>query len=282
MRRAPRSAPTPRSRRCRSCGRPRHGRRAGAGRGDRATRVLSNADPKRTFLGLVREGPSCRPTSSARIRAYRCEGASMKMNLAVAELPARSRHRRRGRVRPYHRGLVQLTKPLADLDADQASARPGSPPTAPTWSCASRACTIRRSRPRAGTSSRSGFARSPTGWRDEDMGRHQGAGGRPCDRPSRRVHAEPAGRDPASRGPLAARPGAPPLAHGRPSPARRHGARPAVVPAARCADRRTTARRCAGSTCAARARIPAAASPARTAGTAHARSCATRRQARRR
>ena len=35
-------------------------------RRSRAARVLSNADPKRTFLGLVGRGARCRPTSSAR------------------------------------------------------------------------------------------------------------------------------------------------------------------------------------------------------------------------
>lgn len=94
-----------------------------------ATRVLSNADPKRTFLGLV--GEERLPADFVgSLRAYRCEGASMKINLAVAELP-----RVRGlagdgdadRVLPYHRGLIQITKPLADLDRDQASARAGVP-----------------------------------------------------------------------------------------------------------------------------------------------------------
>ena len=52
----------------------------------------------------------------------------MKINLAVAELP-----RVRGvdgdgdGVQPYHRGLIQISKPLADLDVDQASAQAGIP-----------------------------------------------------------------------------------------------------------------------------------------------------------
>ena len=92
----------------------------------RALRVLSNADPKRTFLGLV--DPSALPADFlGRIEAYRCEGASMKMNLAVAELPRVRGYDEGDGVRPYHRGLVQLTKPLLALDADQASARAGIP-----------------------------------------------------------------------------------------------------------------------------------------------------------
>ena len=90
----------------------------------RAVRVLSNADPRRTFLDLV--GEDRLPEAFVRsIRAYRCEGASMKINLAVAELP-RLRGDRSSGVAPYHRGLVQITKPLEELDADQAAARSGT------------------------------------------------------------------------------------------------------------------------------------------------------------
>jgi phytoene dehydrogenase-like protein len=85
--------------------------------------VLSNADPKRTFLSLIEPGDL--PSSFvSRIRAYRCEGASLKMNLAVAELPMLRGETGVG-VRDYHRGLVQITKPLADLDRDQGLARAG-------------------------------------------------------------------------------------------------------------------------------------------------------------
>ena len=90
-------------------------------------RVLSNADPKRTFLGLV--GRDRLPSGFVgSLDAYRCQGASMKINLAVAELPrVRGVDGDGGDVQPYHRGLIQITKPLADLDVDQASARAGIP-----------------------------------------------------------------------------------------------------------------------------------------------------------
>ena len=91
----------------------------------KAARVVSNADPKRTFLTLV--GEAALPDSfAASVRAYRCEGASMKINLAVAELP-HVRGGERGGVQPYHGGLIQFTKPLTDLDEDQDSARRGIP-----------------------------------------------------------------------------------------------------------------------------------------------------------
>jgi len=91
----------------------------------RASRVLSNADPKRTFLTLLEE--SDLPAAFvAAVNAYRCEGASLKINLAVAELPLLRNSLGQG-IQPYHRGLIQITKELAELDRDQASARAGIP-----------------------------------------------------------------------------------------------------------------------------------------------------------
>jgi phytoene dehydrogenase-like protein len=90
-----------------------------------AARVVSNADPKRTFLTLL--DPAVLPDSfAASVRAYRCEGASMKINLAVAELP-QARGAEGSGVQPYHGGLIQFTKPLTDLDRDQDGARSGVP-----------------------------------------------------------------------------------------------------------------------------------------------------------
>ena len=91
----------------------------------RADIVVSNADPVRTYRSLV--GPEHLPPEVlAAIDAYRIEGASVKLNLAVAELP-RLPGSTTTAIEPYHRGLLQLTKPLGDLDADQASARAGHP-----------------------------------------------------------------------------------------------------------------------------------------------------------
>jgi phytoene dehydrogenase-like protein len=87
-----------------------------------AATVLSNADPKRTLLGLVDETALDADLRSA-LGAYRCEGASMKINLAVGELP-RIAGTPAGE-QEYHRGLTQLTVPLAKMDADQAGAREG-------------------------------------------------------------------------------------------------------------------------------------------------------------
>ena len=93
-----------------------------------AATVLSNADPKRTLLGLVGRD-RLDPDTAAAIDAYRCEGASLKINLALGELP-RIAGTPAGE-RPHHRGLIQFTLALADMDDDQHGSRHGIPATAP-------------------------------------------------------------------------------------------------------------------------------------------------------
>jgi phytoene dehydrogenase-like protein len=91
----------------------------------RARIVLSNADPKRTFLGLVE--PEDLPESFlGAIRSYRSEGTSVKINLAVAELPRVKGFPVSG-VQDYHRGIMEINSPLVDMDWDQAQAHRGIP-----------------------------------------------------------------------------------------------------------------------------------------------------------
>jgi phytoene dehydrogenase-like protein len=90
-----------------------------------ARMVVSNADPKRTFLGLVGEGAL--PASFAdSIRAYRSEGSSIKINLGVDALPLVAGMPDDG-VQPYHRGFVELSSPLTEMDLAQDQARVGIP-----------------------------------------------------------------------------------------------------------------------------------------------------------
>ncbi|MEX0755494.1 MAG: NAD(P)/FAD-dependent oxidoreductase [Actinomycetota bacterium] len=106
---------------------------AGSGEEIGSDLVISNADPKRTLLGLVGERELPHEVVGA-IRAYRTEGASMKINLGVDELPRLAGFEgadTAGSQQPYHRALVQLTKPLGDLDLDQAQARAGRPAPEP-------------------------------------------------------------------------------------------------------------------------------------------------------
>jgi phytoene dehydrogenase-like protein len=93
----------------------------------RARVVVSNADPKRTFLGLC--DPADLPARfRGAIRAYRCQGASFKLNLALSGLPALAGRRSPG---DEHRGLIQVTLPLAEMDRQQDDARRGIPAVDP-------------------------------------------------------------------------------------------------------------------------------------------------------
>ena len=105
------------------------GRAAGVALADgtelRAARVLSNADPKTTFLRLVDEALLPQRFAAA-IRAYRCEGTSVKINLAVDRLPIAAAVNG-DRVQPYHRGIMEVNPTVAEMDWAQAQARAGRP-----------------------------------------------------------------------------------------------------------------------------------------------------------
>jgi phytoene dehydrogenase-like protein len=88
-----------------------------------ARRVISNADPKRTFLQLCDRADL--PTGFvAGIEAYRCMGTSIKINLALSELPFVTGQPERG-VQPYHTGIMELNPFIPDMDAQQAQAVQG-------------------------------------------------------------------------------------------------------------------------------------------------------------
>jgi phytoene dehydrogenase-like protein len=89
----------------------------------RARRVVSNADPKRTFLTLC-DRSDLPAEFLGRIEAYRCMGTSIKINLALGELPLVSGVDGSG-VQPYHTGIMELNPFIADMDAQQAQAVQG-------------------------------------------------------------------------------------------------------------------------------------------------------------
>jgi phytoene dehydrogenase-like protein len=91
----------------------------------RAARVLSNADPKTTFLRLI-DAAALPPRFRAAIEAYRCEGTSVKINLAVDRLPVAAAVDGDG-VQPYHRGIMEVNPTVAGMDEAQAEARAGRP-----------------------------------------------------------------------------------------------------------------------------------------------------------
>ena len=90
-----------------------------------ALRVLSNADPKRTFLRLC--DPDDLPASFVgAVEAYRCTGTSMKINLGLGGLPMLAGGS--GTTpQPYHTGVMELDPFLTDMDAHQAEAQRGIP-----------------------------------------------------------------------------------------------------------------------------------------------------------
>ncbi len=196
----------------------------------RASRVLSNADPKRTFLGLVdeRDLPDAFLGS---IRAYRCMGTSMKINLAVSELPM-VRGLPEGGVQPYHTGIMEMNPFIPEMDMQQAQARAGIAadpahvelcfPTVHDPSLA----------PEGKHVITIDVNSQPYDLRHDDWDDHQGGAGRRRDRADRGGVPEAPGSDRASTGAEPAGPRAADRAHGRPRLARRHVARSTPVHAA--------------------------------------------------
>jgi phytoene dehydrogenase-like protein len=90
-----------------------------------APTVLSNADPKRTFLQLVDSADLPRWFRRA-IEAYRCTGTSIKINLGLSELPFVGALPAGG-VQPYHTGIMEITGLIREMDSNQALARSGVP-----------------------------------------------------------------------------------------------------------------------------------------------------------
>ncbi len=87
-----------------------------------ADRVLSNADPLRTFFGLV--GGDLLPDDfTASLRNYRCEGTSVKINLGVDRLPEVVGMP--GGRQPYLGGIMEFGGFIADMDRAQFEARSG-------------------------------------------------------------------------------------------------------------------------------------------------------------
>ena len=89
----------------------------------RARRVVSNADPKRTFLELC-DLSDLPEEFVAKVRAYRCIGTSIKINLGIEGLPSVG-GRADGEIEPYHTGIMELNPFIEDMDAQQAMAVQG-------------------------------------------------------------------------------------------------------------------------------------------------------------
>ena len=88
----------------------------------RATRVVSNAHPKTTYLDLV--GPERLPSAVVRdVERYRSRSGSVKVHLAMSELPVFTAWNQEGDV---HRGLVATSPSMEYLERAFDDAKYGS------------------------------------------------------------------------------------------------------------------------------------------------------------
>ncbi len=84
--------------------------------------VLSNADPKRTFLGLVPEGV-LEADFQKHVEEWRVDGAVAKVNLALAELPGFTALP--GGPGPQHRATTEIAPSIGYLEEAAADAAAG-------------------------------------------------------------------------------------------------------------------------------------------------------------
>ena len=99
----------------------------------RTRAVLSNADPQTTFLRLCAPG-ALDETFLQRVRDWRAEGVSFKINLALGELPNFTA--RPGRdAQPHHRATIHVAPNLDYLQAAHDDARNRGLSRAPMLEC---------------------------------------------------------------------------------------------------------------------------------------------------
>lgn len=110
------------------------GRARGVRAGDTtydADMVLSNADPKRTFLGLVPDG-ALPEHFLARVTGFDTRGSVIKVNMALRELPDFASCGAPGVAPgPQHGGTIEISPSIASLEAAFADADAGRPSTTP-------------------------------------------------------------------------------------------------------------------------------------------------------
>lgn len=93
-----------------------------------ARAVASNLDPKRTFLRLVDER-ELDPAFLKAIRHYRCEGTSLKMNLALSGLPEFTAYP--GAPGPHHRATMHICPSIDYVERAWDDAKYGRPSERP-------------------------------------------------------------------------------------------------------------------------------------------------------
>jgi phytoene dehydrogenase-like protein len=95
--------------------------------------VLSNAHPRTTFETLLAP-EDCPPELRAKLRTWRSEGAALKLNLALGELPNFSA-RPGTNVQPHHRATIHVAPALDYLQAACDDARRTGASSAPMLEC---------------------------------------------------------------------------------------------------------------------------------------------------
>jgi phytoene dehydrogenase-like protein len=93
-----------------------------------ASTVVSNLDPKRTFLDLIGER-ELDPEFAAAIHAFRCEGTSLKMNLALSGLP--EFRALPGAPGPQHRATMHICPSIDYVERAWDDAKYGRPSERP-------------------------------------------------------------------------------------------------------------------------------------------------------
>jgi phytoene dehydrogenase-like protein len=110
----------------------RNGRAAGvvleSGEEIAARAVASNCDPKRTFLGLLEPGV-LNPEFTESIRRFRCEGTSLKINLALSGLP--DFKALPGAPGPQHGATMHICPSIDYIERAWDDAKYGRPSTSP-------------------------------------------------------------------------------------------------------------------------------------------------------
>jgi phytoene dehydrogenase-like protein len=99
----------------------------------RARVVVSGADPKRTFLGMV--DPKDLPGDFREdIEKLRCEGCSFKINLALSELPNFTAYPGT-QPGPQHRGTIHCVPDIETMERAWDDAKFGRPSRVPMLEC---------------------------------------------------------------------------------------------------------------------------------------------------
>ena len=105
------------------------GARLESGEEIRARAILSNADPKRTFLGLVGE-KRLPPEFAAGIQTYRMASGSFRINFALSGLPEFA-SRPGAAICPQHRAFIRMVSGYAAYDEAFRAAKRGELPADP-------------------------------------------------------------------------------------------------------------------------------------------------------